>query len=284
MNEELRKVKGVEIEILQEFMEVCDSLNLRWYVAYGTALGVIRHKGFIPWDDDVDVVMPRKDYDIFCEKAKTLLPDNYFVQTLETEEEYYQPFAKLRKSDTTFWEKGTEKDNINHGIYIDIFPLDGYPTNFLAEKLFMIKRIIYNNFLYQGGRANELSGYRKWLVIFYKLFFGTMTKKEAALKKDILARRIPYSEGKLVSCLVADTPKDEAVPSEVYGVGREEPFEHIKCLVPDKCEVYLEHLFGDYMQFPPEDKRVPLHTCVVIDTEKSYLEYRDLGQPNREEE
>lgn len=269
----MRKVKKVETEILCEFMKACEILGLRWYVAYGTAIGVLRHHGFIPWDDDIDVVMPRKDYEIFCEKAPEILPENLFVQTLYSEKEYTQPFAKVRRTDTTFWEEGTKDDNINHGIYMDIFPLDGYPTRFLEEKIFMMKRIVYNNFLYQGGRISEVSGYRKLFVFFYKLLKGSLTKKEAALKKEELSKKIPYDEGKLVSCLVADTPKDESVTSDVYGLGRVEKFENMEVLVPSKCEIYLQQLYGNYMQFPPKEQQVPMHTCTIIDVEKSYLEY-----------
>lgn len=274
MDDKFTKVKSVELEILKEFMNVCDSLGLRWYAGYGTVLGAIRHGGFIPWDDDVDVVMPRKDYEVFCKKAQALLPENYFVQTLETEEEYYQPFAKVRRSDTTFWEEGTAGDHINHGIYMDIFPLDGYPTNWLMEKVFMLKRIVYDNCLYQAGDYNELHGCRKLIAFCYKVLKGTLSRKEAAKKKNKMVSRIPYDEGELVSCMVEDAPKAEAVPVEIYGAGREVEFEGISIRVPEQYEIYLEKLYGDYMQFPSEEKRVPIHTCIIIDTEKSYLTYQ----------
>lgn len=274
MYEELTKVKEVQIEIMEQFRLVCEKLNLRWYAGYGTALGAIRHQGFIPWDDDIDVTMPRKDYEIFCKEAQKILPENYFVQNLETEKEYYQPFAKLRKSDTTFWEIGTKDDNINHGVYIDVFPLDGYPESKLTEVIYMAKRVVYDNFLYQNGDVNQLTGYRKIFGYVYKVLRGSLSKREAGIKKEKLAFVIPYDEAELVSCLVTDTPKAEAVPSSVYGAGREVPFEHTMICVPEQCEFYLEKLFGNYMQFPPEDQRVPLHSCIVIDTEKSYLEYQ----------
>ena len=88
MNNKIENVKEVEKEILNEFAGVCERLHLKWYAGYGTALGAVRHKGFIPWDDDIDVVMLRKDYETFCKKAPALLPDNYFVQNLESEKEY----------------------------------------------------------------------------------------------------------------------------------------------------------------------------------------------------
>lgn len=273
MSDEFTKVKNVELEILEQFMKICDVLQLRWYAGYGTVLGAVRHKGFIPWDDDVDVVMPRKDYEIFCEKAKELLPENMFLQTMETEEEYYQPFAKLRRSDTTFWEIGTQHDHINHGIYMDIFPLDGYPTKKIDELIFKFKRVVYDNFLYQNGNIGELGGYRKVFATFYRIFKGKLSKKEAAKRKEMLAKRIPYDTAELVSCLVEDTPKAEAVLQAVYGDGEKALFEYLLIRIPKQSDLYLKKLYGDYMQFPPEDQRIPLHTCTIIDAEKSYLEY-----------
>ncbi len=95
--EEFIRLRNIELEILQEFQKVCDQLKLQYFCIYGTALGAIRHKGFIPWDDDLDVGMPREDYDIFMEKAQALLPANYFVQNHMVEEEYYLPFGKNQK-------------------------------------------------------------------------------------------------------------------------------------------------------------------------------------------
>lgn len=278
MNETMKKVKRIELEILHEFITVCEQLNLRWYAGYGTVLGAIRHQGFIPWDDDVDVLMPRRDYEIFCKQAQELLPQDYFLQTLETEEEYYQPFAKIRRSDTTFWEKGTENDNINHGIYIDVFPLDGYPSQWLAEKIFMIKRIVYNNFLYEEGQVKRLHGYRKIFAVLYRIFKGKLTVKEAAFKKEKLVKKLGYDESRLVSCMVEDTPKAEAVEKDLYGEGVLVAFEDTSIMVPADYNEYLTRLYGNYMDFPPKEKRVPIHTCVIIDAERSYLSYKNSSK------
>lgn len=143
----------------------------------------------------------------------------------------------------------------------------------LPEKTLMLKRIVYNNFLYQNGNLNELNGYRRWIACVYRILRGTLTRKEATRKKESLVKKISYDEGTLVSCMVEDTPKAEAVPAGVYGDGRLIGFEHMKIIVPTQSETYLKKLYGDYMQLPPEGERIPLHTCVVIDTEKSYLEF-----------
>lgn len=275
MNSKMENVKEVEKEILNEFAGVCEQLHLKWYAGYGTTLGAVRHKGFIPWDDDIDVVMLRRDYETFCKEAPALLPDNYFVQNLESEKEYCQPFAKLRRSDTTFWEIGTQNDDINHGIYMDIFPLDYYPENPISKIVFMMKRVIYDNFLYQAGDIQKLQGYRKMFARIYKCLKGNLTRREAGIKKEKLVKKYAAKNGKLVSCMVSDTPKREAVPMDVYGEGVKLPFDDMEIIVPSRYDYYLTRVYGNYMQFPPEEERVPLHTCNIIDTEKSYLEYKN---------
>ena len=132
--EQLQKMQEVEIDLFKAFIEVCQKLQLKYYLLGGTLLGAVRHKGFIPWDDDIDVGMPRKDYEIFIQKAQDLLPEHYFVQTLYSEPTIPYNFCKIRNSNTTFVEYSIKKLNINHGVYIDVFPLDGYPNDKKEQK------------------------------------------------------------------------------------------------------------------------------------------------------
>ena len=113
------------LEILTIFDDLCKKLNLKYTLSSGTLLGAVRHKGFIPWDDDVDVAMPREDYEIFVKNANSMLPDGFFLQHYTTDKHYMHIFAKLKNSNTTWIESGIgPKKNMNHGIYIDIFPID----------------------------------------------------------------------------------------------------------------------------------------------------------------
>lgn len=140
INSTLEQLKVVELEMLKEFISVCKKLNLRYYALGGTLLGAVRHKGFIPWDDDIDIGMPRADYEIFIRKAQTLFPDHLFIQSIHSENDYLMCFAKLRNSHTTFIESSLRDFKINHGIYIDIFPLDFYPEKLSEHKRFWIKK------------------------------------------------------------------------------------------------------------------------------------------------
>ena len=111
--------------ILKEFARVCGKHNLRYFLNGGTCLGAIRHKGFIPWDDDVDVMMPREDYEKFLTLQYEYEGTPYFIQSWKSDPRYTYGFAKLRDSSTTFIEDFYRNHRINHGVWIDIFPLDG---------------------------------------------------------------------------------------------------------------------------------------------------------------
>lgn len=131
----IEDVWKVEQEILDVFHKVCVDNNLKYSIAYGTLLGAVRHKGFIPWDDDIDVIMPREDY----EKLRTLwvknAPKKYIFQDYYTDKNYINNFAKIRKDKTAFVQSEKEKDfNYHKGIFIDVFPADRVPNSSMSRK------------------------------------------------------------------------------------------------------------------------------------------------------
>ena len=130
----MNELQKVEFDLLRYFIEICEKLNLNYFLVCGSALGAARHEGFIPWDDDMDVGMYREDYNKFMKLAPALLPEGIFLQNYKTDPKYPHVFAKLRNSNTTYIEKSAKDLDINHGIYIDIFPLDGYPENRSEQK------------------------------------------------------------------------------------------------------------------------------------------------------
>ena len=122
---DLYKLKSEEIKILDYFVDICDKNNLHYYLMYGTLLGAVRHKGFIPWDDDIDVCMPPEDYQQFLRIFKN--DDRFFLQTVQTDKYYHTLFAKIRENHTCMIEKENTYMPIHKGINIDIFPLIPYP-------------------------------------------------------------------------------------------------------------------------------------------------------------
>ena len=121
----MNELKQQQLDILKAFIKVCNKYNLEYFLVYGTALGAIRHKGFIPWDDDIDVAMPRKDYDKYIELQKEYEGTPYFIQTFKSDPCYIYNYAKLRDSSTTFLENAFKNHRINQGVFIDVFPVDG---------------------------------------------------------------------------------------------------------------------------------------------------------------
>ncbi|NMB09764.1 MAG: LicD family protein [Tissierellia bacterium] len=270
---ELEKLKKVGLDILKEFIRVCDLLDLKYYSAYGTLIGAVRHEGYIPWDDDVDVYMPRPDYEIFMKEAKKYLKDNYFVQNNDTDPEYLLRFAKLRDSNTTFIEEEYKKYTINHGIFIDIFPLDGYVKgkDFLLDM--RIKQKAFEESDNEVKFKNSLSTFN--MKVIQKI--GPILNKKINLEKTMnsyedIAKKFSYKDSDYVAEMVGSI---YIVPmkKEVFGEGKLMKFEDIYARVPDDYDTCLKLLYGDYMKLPPKEQREPHHNFVAMDTEKSYWEY-----------
>ena len=157
------KLKKIEIELLLSFIEITKKYNLKYFLLGGTCLGAVRHNGFIPWDDDIDVGLPREDYEVFLKVAQAELPENVFLQNGNTDPEYTLNFAKLRNSDTTFMEQSFKNYKINHGVYIDVFPLDGYKNSFVTafwDKIFTYRIICEQDW-------SHLNNFKK-IIYFYK--------------------------------------------------------------------------------------------------------------------
>lgn len=278
-NEELDKIKKIELNLLQEFIGVCSKLNLKYYVLGGTMLGTVRHHGFIPWDDDIDVALPREDYVIFCKKCQKFLPNHIFLQTRDTDPEYIAGFAKLRDSNTTFIETSIKDRNINHGIYIDVFPLDRYPDNALKQKMFSLKHHLIKLRLRKeytlDKRVQDSFIKRLAIAVLYPFAFMCYPTVDSACN----AREHLFSLAagkKYLANYNGAWGKREIVPAEWYADGCELTFEGIKVVVPAQYEKWLTQVYGDFMTPPPIEKQVTHHFCTVIDPDKSYKEY--LGE------
>ncbi len=266
---ETKKLQEHSLKMFKVFIEVCEKLNLKYYVLGGTILGAVRHKGFIPWDDDIDVGMPREDYEIFISKAQEFLPKNYFVQTFKTDPEWPANFAKIRNSDTTFIESSVKNRKINHGIYIDVFPLDRHEDNKFKLKIFNFKNKFYQATIARCFYIPKQKRNWKWYFIRILTFFVPV---KTALKKR--EKLLKSNKGtKYLANYCGAWGVKEIVPSDWYGKGAELEFEGIKIIAPANYDAWLAQVYGDYMQLPPVEKRVTHHFNEVIDLEKSYKEY-----------
>lgn len=254
-DEKLSKLHNVQLEILDEIVRVCEKNGISYQLTGGTLLGAIRHKGFIPWDDDIDLTMLRNDYDKFIEVAQKDLNDNYYLQCYETNDCYF-PFVKVRKKGTIFDEKEIAHLNCEKGIYVDIFPLeriDNPKSIILDIKARLIKNIweviFVKKGVYRSYKETRHPIFCFILSIFPYNFLRNWQRKlmKSSNKKD----------GKYLCALCGayHYKKDIHEYSEMIPT-KKVIFEGKKYDTYKNPDHYLKHLYGDYMTLPPEDKRV----------------------------
>lgn len=265
VDEHTEAVQKKAIEILEVFVSVAEKLGVEYYIYGGTLLGAVRHKGFIPWDDDIDVAMKREDYEKFIHNAQKYLPDNMFLQTYETDPEYPKVYAKIRNSDTTFIETAVKGRNMNHGVFIDIFALDPYSSKRASSLGFRIKKALSLLRISYAFDDPDTSAKLKRIRWISKLVYPTVNK--AVRANDALFASCKSGD------LLANNSR-RACPAKYFNGTCELEFEGVKVTGPAGWEGVLGHMYGgDYMTLPPVEKRVSLHSTEVIDVDNSYKKY-----------
>lgn len=269
----LEKLHNVELEILKVFIDVCGKLNLEYFAVYGTALGAVRHQGFIPWDDDIDVAMMRKDFTRFVKEAQALLPAGYTLQFRDTDPDYSILHAKLKKDNSTFLEPGWEnKKNSHHGIFIDIFPWDYFPTNGLKGLIFKAKKKYYQNIVSINPNVNywKAKGLKNKAYAILKPFVKIIYRNQSDIARhfDNVLENLPPQP-----MVGSHEHRKASFPIEHFSNTKLLPFENIQIKVPIGAHEYLTSWYGDYMKLPPLKKRIPIHFGGIIDTERPYSYY-----------
>ncbi len=265
-----------EFNLLKEFVSICEKSGLKYYLVCGTALGAVKYGGFIPWDDDVDVALPRKDYEIFIRNAPSMLPENIFLQNYKSDPKFPQIFSKLRDSNTTYIEKSAAKLPINHGVFIDIFPLDGYPEKEWKKKIFEIRKTIYKRLLSVPFEPD-----RKWkrLIMFPFRLFGIHKKSsEIAASYESMITRYDAEKSDILCNHGNWQGKLEYSPSLHYGNGIQANFEGLKVIIPEKYDDYLTKKYGNWRKDPPAEEQIGHHFFEVCDLNKSYTYYAKSKQ------
>ena len=261
-------MQQTELEIFKVFISVCEKLNIKYYLIAGTLLGAVRHQGFIPWDDDIDVGIFREDYERFVAEAPALLPPHLFLQTRQSDPEYPHVFAKIRNSNTAFIETSVKKRKMNHGMFIDVFPIDGYSETKMHSFSAKVKSVLINSRI---SYAYDIAPSWKIRLIrpFSRLLYPSVS--DALDAKERIFQSAPGSD--LVANFSGIYGQREIMPADWYGNGAQLTFGDVTAKVPVEYHKWLTQVYGDYMQLPPEDKRATHHQTVCIDAQKSYLEY-----------
>lgn len=266
------ELKKTEFEILREVDSVCKQLHIRYYLVCGSALGAVKYKGFIPWDDDIDIGLLRPDYERFIREAQNYLQNHFFLQNYHTDPAFPHVFSKVRDSRTTFIEKSSAELPINHGVYIDVFPLDGYPKSRIAAfRLEFLKKI----YSLQAACAFRFPCSKK-AKMFFKVerFFGIHKRTQHIMKKyDNLISSYPV-EGSTTICNHGNWQgKLEYAPCEQYGDGAFATFEGLPVRIPEKYDEYLTQKYGDWRAELPPEQQVGHHYVEVIDLCRPYTDY-----------
>ncbi len=261
MESDLRKLQLVCLDILKEVVRVCDKYDIKYFLYEGTLLGCIRHKGFIPWDDDLDIAMLRDDYDKFLKVAEKELNDGFFLQTFDTDENYPLAFAKVRKNNTFLDELHYQNIDMNKGIFIDIFPLDNMPNlkilRFFERKILRLKYV----FCLVSNKDIKLNNNKKYegVVNFLRKFIF-WNGRNKLVKFDKRIKRY----NKLKNCKycgqICSVHKSNGIFKKYWLENLEKKeFEGLEFLVPSEYNSLLSHSYGDYMKLPPIEERKPQH-------------------------
>lgn len=268
----MNDLQKVEFEILNEFIRVCDTLQLRFYLVCGSALGAVKYHGFIPWDDDVDVALERNDYEVFIAKAQQLLPDNIFVQNYHTDPAFPKIFTKLRRSDTTFIEKSSAHLPINHGVFIDVFPLDGYPED--RREQVRLEKLKKKYMLRLSSAFRFDYNLKAKLYFAVERLFGVHKKTAVYVKKlDSLVASYDTATSSTWCNHGNWQKKLDYTPKEWFGKGTKELFEGIEVIVPENADAYLSRKYGDWRADLPEEHKKGHHGVLICDTCAPYTRY-----------
>ncbi|MDD6988281.1 phosphorylcholine transferase LicD [Ruminococcus sp.] len=273
--EELRKLQLVQVEILKYIDEFCIKNELRYSIAYGTILGAVRHGGFIPWDDDLDICMPREDYEKFIKLWKDT--DKYLLQDHNTNPDFTQSFTKIRKKNTAFVQKTDIGLDYHKGIFVDVFPFDKVPESAIKRKIQSVNVMFYN--LYMRGYAPTKSG---TLVRAVSKLILKLTPRSKYLKKSnkYLSKICKYNDNKNLKYVDASVTSTMHMyyDNDIFDNMKRITFENIEVFALNKRNDFLEIQYGDYMKFPPESEQTWYHHPIYISFDNEYTEGQNKNE------
>lgn len=266
-----QQIWATEQGILDVIHQVCTEYGLRYSLAYGTLIGAVRHKGFIPWDDDIDLMMPREDYEKLLAIWNQSAPKDYILQNTRTDPDFTQNFTKIRKDHTTFLQDEAERTKHYHkGIFVDIFPGDRVPSGKIERKIQYIACAI--NLLYSRGHTSGSGGL---VGITEKLLLNNASKEKHITRRECAEKKIRCWNGNATLQYVFPSTIEcsrKFYPATLFEKMKTIEFNGKQYMCVADPDTILRIEYGDYMQLPPEEERVWTHRPVLIDFEHNYEE------------
>lgn len=272
----LADLQSTMLGLLAEFIRVCEENNLTYWACGGTCLGALRHDGFIPWDDDLDVFMPRPDYEKLWQLKDKFQSDRFKLCRTTREKNYHHRVQQLVDLETTFINKRSVDEDIEHGVYIDILPMDGCaPTAFgrFRQMVYASLFSIYNVQClpeFHGGK-----GFRKAVALALAIVPGEKARYWIWNTCEKKMTSWDWNHAKQARELAAAFKVlQNPYPMEWFSDVKKHKFEDIEINLPVGAEQYLTQVFGDYIKLPPVSERHPRHNTVKVDLNNSYRIYK----------
>lgn len=260
---EIDELRLIQLEIMQYVHDFCKSNNIRYSMSGGTLLGAVRHRGYIPWDDDIDIMMPRPDYERFC-----MLFDNRVFQANTTyrvissynDSQFFQPFAKVVNT-KTFMTEAYDKPLDHLGVNIDVFPIDGLPDDENEREKywkFIARQKNISTAVYEKNNPNE-HGIKKVLRRILFFLFGFRKTNFYANRLHEYGKKNLFEDSKFIANSIFGYHKKETMPGSLFDGFVELDFENKKFMAVKDWKIYLTNLFGDYMKLPPVEQQITKH-------------------------
>lgn len=278
--DDIRKLQMLELEIAKEIKRICEKNDIPYFLVGGTLLGAIRHNGFIPWDDDMDIGMTLENWKKFIECAKQEMDERFSLEVWDEESEFGYPFAKMRLKDTVMKERvAIEVNKDNCGIWVDIFPYIPTSKKKIKNNLLKLQLVAKQYLLKKGYNINAITT-KRWkcflnnlLFIFAFPFSNKTIKKyyQKCINKMIVDKAEVYleSDGRFTGNFIFE--------KDIFDNFVEKAFENTTFTIPVKYDKYLKKAYGDYMQLPPESERNIGHSLVEIYLKRDYKDYFKLS-------
>ncbi|MBQ9254146.1 MAG: LicD family protein [Bacteroidales bacterium] len=268
-SQELRQLQLLQIDMVDELDRICRKYNIPYVLYGGTMLGAIRHKGFIPWDDDIDIAMFREDYEKFKKVSSELNPNICFFQDSDTDKEYRWGYAKLRRVGTNFVRVGQEHLKCKTGVFIDIFPLDDIPLWLPFQMIqdfycYCLRKIAWS----EVGKKNTKDFKKLWFSLLSKIPMSMVVKCQKFLHK-----KSSNSSPNRVTCLLfpslgkfyfkAPLKERYGMPKQWFKEREEYDFEGRKYFGIKDYDAFLKYEYRDYMTPPPKEKRKKHYASII---------------------
>ena len=274
-DESVKILQKVDLDITMEIVRICERHNIEYFITSGTMLGAIRHKGFIPWDDDIDIGMMRDQYEKFLSVAEGDLPSHLKLVNYRNTPEYHYYISRVVDTETLVEEERMAEGEKLTSVSVDVYAIDGSPNNLLLRKIYYF-RVMYHRAMMSLCYKDSIDRKRKrstpekillWVMERIPVEKMTTPYKQKC-KIDKLLRSNDVYKSKFIGDLMGAYRTKEMMPAEYFGKGAYYQFENETLRGPEKYHEYLTHMYGDYMQLPPVEQRRNHYKVVEIHGKK----------------